>query len=33
LLETLSEAGFVFTIPERFTAHSLEIPTARDVAP
>jgi glycosyltransferase involved in cell wall biosynthesis len=33
LPETLGDAGFVFTIPERFTPHALEIPTARDVAP
>ena len=33
LPETLGDAGFVFTIPERFTPSSLEIPTARDVAP
>jgi glycosyltransferase involved in cell wall biosynthesis len=33
LPETLGDAGFIFTIPERFTPHSLEIPTARDVAP
>jgi glycosyltransferase involved in cell wall biosynthesis len=33
LPETLGDAGFVFTIPERFTPNSLEIPSARDVAP
>jgi glycosyltransferase involved in cell wall biosynthesis len=33
LPETLGYAGFVFTIPERFTPHCLEIPTSRDVAP
>ena len=33
LPETLGNAGFVFTIPERYTPQSLEIPTAREVAP
>jgi glycosyltransferase involved in cell wall biosynthesis len=33
LPETMGDAGFIFTIPERFMPHSLEIPTARDVAP
>ena len=33
LPETMGNAGFVFTIPERYTANSLEIPTAREVAP
>ena len=33
LPETLGEAGFVFTVPDRYTPHSLEIPTAREVAP
>ena len=33
LPETLGNAGFVFTIPERYTPHSLEIPSAREVAP
>ena len=33
LPETLGDAGFVFTIPERYTPQSLEIPTAREVAP
>ncbi len=33
LPETLGNAGFVFTIPERYAPQSLEIPTAREVAP
>ncbi len=33
LPETLGNAGFVFTIPERYTPQSLEVPTARQVAP
>jgi glycosyltransferase involved in cell wall biosynthesis len=33
LPETLGDAGFVFTIPERFTPQSAETPSARDVAP
>ena len=33
LPETLGNAGFVFRIPERYTAHSLDVPTAREVAP
>jgi glycosyltransferase involved in cell wall biosynthesis len=33
LPETLGNAGFVFNIPERYTPSSLEIPTAREVAP
>jgi len=33
LPETLGDAGFVFTIPERFGPNTLEIPTAREVAP
>jgi glycosyltransferase involved in cell wall biosynthesis len=33
LPETLGDAGFLFTIPERHTPDSLEIPTAREVAP
>ncbi len=33
LPETLGNAGFVFTIPERFGPNTLEIPTAREVAP
>jgi glycosyltransferase involved in cell wall biosynthesis len=33
LPETLGDAGFVFTVPDRFTPQSLEIPSARDVAP
>ena len=33
LPETLGNAGFVFTIPEHYTAHSLDVPTAREVAP
>jgi glycosyltransferase involved in cell wall biosynthesis len=33
LPETLGDAGFVFTIPERYGPHTLEIPAARDVAP
>jgi len=33
LPETLGDAGFVFTIPERYTPASAAIPTAREVAP
>ncbi len=33
LLETLGNAGFVITIPERFGPNTMEIPTAREVAP
>ena len=33
LPETLGSAGFVFVIPERYTAQSLAIPTSREVAP
>jgi hypothetical protein len=33
LPETLGEAGFVFTIPERSSATSGEVPTPREVAP
>jgi glycosyltransferase involved in cell wall biosynthesis len=33
LPETLGDAGFVFTIPERFTPASRVMPTAREVAP
>ncbi len=33
LPETLGDAGFVFTIPERFGPSTLEIHTAREVAP
>jgi len=33
LPETLGDAGCVFTIPERFGPGTLEIPTAREVAP
>jgi glycosyltransferase involved in cell wall biosynthesis len=33
LPETLGDAGFVFTIPERFGPSTLEIPSAREVAP
>jgi glycosyltransferase involved in cell wall biosynthesis len=33
LPETLGDAGFVFTIPERYTPHAPEVPTAREVAP
>jgi glycosyltransferase involved in cell wall biosynthesis len=33
LPETLGDAGFVLTIPERFNPHSTEIPAPRDVAP
>ncbi len=33
LPETLGDAGFVFTIPDRFGPSTLEIPTAREVAP
>jgi glycosyltransferase involved in cell wall biosynthesis len=33
LPETLGDAGFVFTIPEHYTATSSAIPTAREVAP
>src|SRR5262249_46015915 len=33
LPETLGASGFVFTIPERHTPTSLEIPSAREVAP
>ncbi len=33
LPETLGDAGFVFTIPERYTAANAAIPTAREVAP
>jgi glycosyltransferase involved in cell wall biosynthesis len=33
LPETLGSAGFVFVIPDRYTAQSLAIPTSREVAP
>jgi glycosyltransferase involved in cell wall biosynthesis len=33
LPETLGEAGFVLTIPERYTASGAAVPTAREVAP
>ena len=33
LPETLGEAGFAFTIPERYTPTDLAIPTPRDVVP
>jgi glycosyltransferase involved in cell wall biosynthesis len=33
LPETLGSSGFVFTIPDRYTPQSLEIPSAREVAP
>ena len=33
LPETLGDAGFVFTIPDRFGPNTMEIPTAREVAP
>jgi glycosyltransferase involved in cell wall biosynthesis len=33
LPETLGDAGFVFTIPERYTAGSAEIPSAHEVSP
>jgi hypothetical protein len=33
LPETLGEAGFVFTIPERCTPASGVVPTAQEVAP
>jgi hypothetical protein len=33
LSETLGDAGFVFTIPERCTPGSGEVPAAREVAP
>src|SRR5271165_3399035 len=33
LPETMGNAGFVFTIPERFGPGTLEIPSAREVAP
>ncbi len=33
LPETLGDAGFVFTIPDRCTRGSLVAPTAREVAP
>lgn len=33
LPETLGEAGFVFTIPERCTSAGVAVPTAREVAP
>jgi len=33
LPETLGNAGFVITIPERFSPTTLQIPTAREVAP
>jgi glycosyltransferase involved in cell wall biosynthesis len=33
LPETLGDAGFVFTVPERCTPSSMELPTAREVAP
>jgi len=33
LPETLGDAGFVFTIPERITAANCAVPTAREVAP
>ena len=33
LPETLGNAGFIFTIPERCTPGSVVVPTAREVAP
>jgi len=33
LPETLGDAGFVFTLPERCTPHGGPVPTAREVAP
>ena len=33
LPETLGDAGFVFTIPERYTAANAAVPTPREVAP
>ncbi len=33
LPETLGDAGFVFTVPERCRPDNLEVPTAREVAP
>jgi Glycosyl transferases group 1 len=33
LRETMGVAGFVFSIPARYTPDSLEIPTAREIAP
>ena len=33
LPETLGDAGFVFTIPDRYTPANAAIPTAREVAP
>jgi glycosyltransferase involved in cell wall biosynthesis len=33
LPETLGDAGFLFTVPERCTPSSREVPTAREVAP
>ena len=33
LPETLGNSGFLFTVPERYTPQSMEIPTAREVAP
>jgi glycosyltransferase involved in cell wall biosynthesis len=33
LPETLGDAGFIFTVPDRCTPHALEIPTAAEVAP
>ncbi len=33
LSETLGDAGFVFTIPERCTPSSSAVPTAQEVAP
>jgi hypothetical protein len=33
LPETLGDAGFVFTIPERYTAANPAVPTPREVAP
>jgi glycosyltransferase involved in cell wall biosynthesis len=33
LPETLGDAGFVFTIPERYTPTNAQAPTAREVAP
>jgi len=33
LPETLGNAGFVITIPERFGPNTMEIPTTREVAP
>ncbi|QEH32073.1 GDP-mannose-dependent alpha-(1-2)-phosphatidylinositol mannosyltransferase [Aquisphaera giovannonii] len=33
LPETLGNAGFLFTIPGRYTPDSIEMPTAREVAP